>query len=87
MLSVHGIYQNGNVILLEKIPQVKQAKVIVTVLEELPTFAPDQPGAVATGQWLGALAGTAQIIGDIVQPLGQTHPYYSVVLKNSVIRL
>ncbi len=69
MLSVHGIYQNGNVILLEKIPQVKQAKVIVTVLEELPTFASDQSEAVVTEQWLGSLAGTAQIIGEIVQPI------------------
>lgn len=38
MLSVKGIYENGQVRLLEPIPFDKPAKVIVTVLEEL-----DQP--------------------------------------------
>jgi hypothetical protein len=38
MLSVKGIYENGQVRLLEPIPSDKPAKVIVTVLEEL-----DQP--------------------------------------------
>ena len=35
MLSVKGIYENGQVRLLEPIPSDKPAKVIVTVLEEL----------------------------------------------------
>ena len=35
MLSVKGIYENGQVRLLEPIPSEKPAKVIVTVLEEL----------------------------------------------------
>ena len=35
MLSVKGIYENGQVRLLEPIPSEKRAKVIVTVLEEL----------------------------------------------------
>ena len=35
MLSVKGIYENGQVRLLEPIPPEKPAKVIVTVLEEL----------------------------------------------------
>ena len=34
MLSVKGIYEDGQVKLLEKIPQTKRAKVIVTVLED-----------------------------------------------------
>ena len=34
MLSVKGIYENGQVRLLEPIPSEKRAKVIVTVLEE-----------------------------------------------------
>ena len=35
MLSVKGIYENGQVRLLEPIPSDKPAKVIVTVLEEI----------------------------------------------------
>jgi hypothetical protein len=35
MLSVKGIYENGQVRLLEPIPSEKRVKVIVTVLEEL----------------------------------------------------
>ena len=35
MLSVRGIYENGQIRLLEPIPSEKRAKVIVTVLEEL----------------------------------------------------
>jgi len=34
MLSVKGIYEDGQVKLLEQIPSVKQARVIVTILEE-----------------------------------------------------
>ncbi len=34
MLSVRGIYENGQVRLLEPVPHKKQAKVIVTLLDE-----------------------------------------------------
>ena len=34
MLSVKGVYENGQVKLLEAIPYAKRAKVIVTILEE-----------------------------------------------------
>ncbi len=34
MLSVNGIYENGQITLLEKIPNTKKANVIVTVLEK-----------------------------------------------------
>lgn len=34
MLSVKAIYEDGKITLLEKIPSVKRAKVIVTILEE-----------------------------------------------------
>lgn len=34
MLSVKGIYEDGQVKLLEQIPHTKRAKVIVTVLED-----------------------------------------------------
>jgi hypothetical protein len=35
MLSVKGIYENGQVRLLEPIPSEKRVKVIVTVLDEI----------------------------------------------------
>ena len=34
MFSVKAMYENGKVTLLEKIPNIRKAKVIVTVLEE-----------------------------------------------------
>jgi len=34
MLSVNAIYENGQITLLEKIPSIKRAKVIITILEE-----------------------------------------------------
>lgn len=34
MLSVKGIYENGEVRLLEEIPNTKRAKVIVTILDK-----------------------------------------------------
>lgn len=36
MISVNAIYENGEVRLLEAMPQVERAKVIVTFVEELP---------------------------------------------------
>ncbi len=35
MLSVKGIYENGQVYLTEPIPHKKKAKVIITILEDL----------------------------------------------------
>lgn len=35
MLSVRGVYENGQVKVLEPIPNQKRARVIVTILEEL----------------------------------------------------
>lgn len=77
MLSVPGVYQDGSIILLEEIPAITRVRVIVTVLEEWP-----EPSAIVMPQkivdeqptkaWLGALANTATIIGDIVQPLDET---------------
>lgn len=72
MLSVPGIYKNGEVILLEDIPQIQQARVIVTVLEEWPTFSSKAIEEPTTDYWLGTLAHTAKIIGDIVQPIDET---------------
>lgn len=77
MLSVPGVYQDGSIILLEKIPVITRARVIVTVLEEWPEpSAAVTPlkteGEPLTETWLGALANTATIVGDIVQPLEET---------------
>jgi hypothetical protein len=79
MLSVHGLYQDGNVILLEKIPQIKQAKVIITILEELPELDGEEVETPTSYGWLGALAGTAQIVGDIVQPSESTPSDWEVL--------
>ncbi|MFZ4662690.1 MAG: hypothetical protein ACOYNY_37130 [Caldilineaceae bacterium] len=77
MLSVPGVYQNGSIILLENIPTLTRARVIVTVLEEWPE--PLAAGGLLKIEdesppeaWLGALANTATIVGDIVQPLDET---------------
>ena len=34
MIAVHGIYENGKIKLLDRIPFRKKAKVIITVLDE-----------------------------------------------------
>lgn len=34
MLSVNGIYENGQVTLLDEIPHRRKSKVIITILEE-----------------------------------------------------
>jgi len=34
MLSLNGIYENGQIRLLEPVPFLKRAKVIVTIIEE-----------------------------------------------------
>ena len=34
MIAVHGIYENGKIRLLDRIPFRKKAKVIITVLDE-----------------------------------------------------
>jgi hypothetical protein len=76
MLSVPGVYQDGSVILLEEIPTLTRARVIVTVLEEWPELSavilPETEDEQQRGSWLGALANTAAIVGDIVQPLDET---------------
>jgi hypothetical protein len=38
MISVRAIYENGKITLLEKIPGIKKAKVIVTILEDEETI-------------------------------------------------
>ena len=67
MLSVNGIYENGKVTLLEKIPKDKPVKVIVTVLEDSPVS--DRISSETS--WLGCMAGTGKIVGDIVGPASE----------------
>ena len=69
MVSVPGVYKDGVVTLLEPIPNIRSANVIVTVMENHPSERETAPGSVANGGWLGAMQGTAQIVGDIVQPI------------------
>ena len=84
MLSVPGIYKDGNIILLGEIPQIQQARVIITVLEEWPMLPSEKPVEQAN-HWLGALAHTATIIGDIVQPLDETMNDWEVLQPISAI--
>lgn len=79
MLSVPGIYQDGQIILLENIPLIKHAKVIITVLEETQLTEVDQFEPNDSGTWLGAMVGTGQIIDDIVQPLEDTTDDWEVL--------
>jgi hypothetical protein len=72
MVSVPGIYKNGEVILLEEIPQIQQARVIVTVLEEWPILPFIEGEKPSVDHWLGSLSHTAKIVGDIVQPVEET---------------
>lgn len=48
MLSVHAIYEDGKVTLLEQLPEIRRARLIVTVIDPLPTVsAATTPGIVA----------------------------------------
>lgn len=45
MLSVRGIYESGQIKLLEPIPYLKRAKVIVTIIEEAEEAESEKPEA------------------------------------------
>ncbi|MBF0238049.1 MAG: hypothetical protein HQM12_10110 [SAR324 cluster bacterium] len=66
MISVNGIYENGKVTLLEPLPHVAKARVIVTILEEQPSLAPQKK---STNSWLGCMRGQLKTKGDIISPL------------------
>ncbi len=82
MLSVPAIYEDGKITLLEKIPHLQRAHVIVTVLEELPFSEPqtsmEKP---SVNSWLGSMRHTAQIVDDIVGPLEETWTDWEVLRK------
>ena len=58
MLSVPGVYEDGVVTLLEPIPNIRTANVIITVLETHHPMPETLPRAPASGDWLGAMRGT-----------------------------
>ncbi|MCP4107919.1 MAG: hypothetical protein GY749_20640 [Desulfobacteraceae bacterium] len=66
MLSVRGIYENGQVQLLEPVFYTKRAKVIVTILEE--TDKTDHREE-SPGYFTGSLTGVGETAGDLTQPL------------------
>jgi hypothetical protein len=68
MLSVPGVYKNGTITLLEPIPNLQSASVIVTVLEQNP-LAHGMATKMTVESWLGNMQGTAWILGDIVEPI------------------
>jgi predicted DNA-binding antitoxin AbrB/MazE fold protein len=60
--SYEAIYENGQVKWLEEVPQIDNARIIITVLEETkPTKKRHFP--------LPNLAGKVKILGDIVSPI------------------
>ena len=44
MLSVHAIYEDGKVTLLEDLPAVRRARLIVTVIDQIPPEERDATG-------------------------------------------
>ncbi|MFN8490289.1 MAG: hypothetical protein U0350_22065 [Caldilineaceae bacterium] len=81
MLSVPALYENGKIILLEAIPHLQRARLIVTVLEELPEASPiEQPKQVSPDSWLGSMSHTiVGEIGDLVSPLEDTWADWEVL--------
>jgi hypothetical protein len=81
MLSVPAIYENGKITLLEKIPHLRRARAIVTILEDLPV--PDPEGSTEqppAGSWLGSMSHTIEgEIGDLVTPLEETWKDWEVL--------
>ncbi|MBF0121742.1 MAG: hypothetical protein HQK79_23170 [Desulfobacterales bacterium] len=63
MLSVRGIYENGQVRLIESLPEQKRFKVIVTILEEL-----KETENISSKPFVGSLRGAGKTIGDLTEP-------------------
>ena len=81
MLSVNGIYENGQVTLLEALPYNKPVKVIVTVLEEseLTSSVQSSLNSNKKKSWRGCMEGTARIVGDIVNPMEESWSDWKVL--------
>lgn len=63
MLSVRGIYENGQVRLIESIPEKKRFKVIVTILEEM-----QESEDTSSKPFIGSLTGVGKSVGDLTEP-------------------
>lgn len=63
MLSVRGIYENGQVRLIELLPEKKRFKVIVTILEEL-----KETVNISSKPFIGSLRGVGKTVGDLIEP-------------------
>jgi hypothetical protein len=80
MIAVPGIYENGKIILLEQIPNIRRARVVVTVLEEWPDETPPNGADQEPGSWVGSMRHTLTgEIGDIVSPLEETWSDWEVL--------
>lgn len=66
MISIHGIYENGNIVFIEPVPEHtgnKRRKVIVTFMEEL-----EEP---RNGRkFVGSLTGVGRTMGNLTEPFG-----------------
>jgi hypothetical protein len=70
MIAVPGLYEDGKITLLEPIPHLRRARVIVTVLEDNAFIAPSNVNDEPTRSWLGAFRHTlVGELGDLVEPL------------------
>jgi hypothetical protein len=79
MLAVPGLYEDGKITLLEPIPHLQRARVIITVLEDWPLLTQNGGNKPGARSWLGAYQHTAQIVGDIVEPLEDTWKDWEVL--------
>lgn len=72
-LTIPAMYEAGQITLLEALPNIKRARVIVTVLEELPSVQSAKNGASIHKNRLGSMSHTlVGELGDIVSPLEET---------------
>lgn len=80
MLSVPAIYENGKITLLETIPNVHRARVIVTILEEWPMATSEAIDEPSPQSWLGALRHTlVGELGDLVSPIEENWQDWEVL--------
>lgn len=62
--SYEAIYENGQVKWLSEQPEIKTARVIVTVLEEMPGLEPMRQRIPPS-----SIAGKGSTLGDLISPI------------------
>ena len=62
--SYEAVYEDGQLKWLSEQPAVRNARVIVTVVEEV-----DTPSPVKRRRFPGPMAGQVKILGDVVSPI------------------